>query len=575
MSRFSVQRQKVAIDSPIAMGGLLGLWAVLTWLSFPGANLWPAAHLSLVPLAMLALRCTSVKRLSIFTYVAGVIWWIIGVAWLRGVTGGGYVAVAFYLGLYPLIFVWGLRLIGRRAHLPMVLAVPLVIVTLEYFRGWAMTGFPWFLLGQSQPVSLIQIADVTGVYGVSFLVAMTSGLIVDLMLNPMIGRGGRLGGTVKWSMGLWFAAMVVALVYGRWRVSQLDGMTGAKLRIAVVQTNEPQSNKNSPTEEQEQLYFSKLLKLNEQAAVTKPGLIVWPETVVPRPINNEMVRVAMGYCQRLTEPVEDEAMRRSLQYWCAVVGYQRQVRQAAIDGGAYLIVGAGAHTDEQVGQQMKRYNSAYCFSPNGSLIDRYDKVHRVPFGEYVPFDKDSWLHKLLLKLTPYDGFDYSLTPGSRYAVFDLTVQRDGKAERWRAAAPICFEDVFPRECRRMVYDASGKRADVLVNLTNDGWYPDSAQASQHEQLARFRCVENRVPMARAVNRGVSGVFDSAGRRIGMVMIAGQRQSISGVATAEVMRDDRVTLFGRFGNVFAVMCGIVTVLLTAMSVLMPKIPGRGG
>jgi apolipoprotein N-acyltransferase len=193
-----------------------------------------------------------------------------------------------------------------------------------------------------------------------------------------------------------------------------------------------------------------------------------------------------------------------------------------------LLVGSPAYAKWSSSARWfhERYNSAVLLIPGRSTELRYDKVHRVPYGEYLP-----WV----------------------------------EGRPWRLAAPICFEDVMTYVPRKMVWDEKGKkRVDVLVNISNDGWFAGTAQAPQHEQIARFRCIENRVPMARAVNTGISGFIDSAGRIIARVAVDGRTQEVAGVATARVMRDDRVTVYGALGDSLAVGCVVASFVLLAMA-----------
>jgi apolipoprotein N-acyltransferase len=554
----SEHRNRVKIDSPLALSILLALWALLMWLAFPRPALWGAAHLALAPLTLAAVRGESLKRVGWLSYLFGVIWALLAVLWMRHVTMGGYIALAFYMGAFPAAFVLGVRLIKRRLHLPLVLAVPLVWVPLEYLRGaWLWDGFPWFLLGQSQPTSMIQIADVVGTYGVSFVVAMTGGLIVDLLTQPVFRPGGRIGKTVRLSLTIWLVTMTGTVGYGIWRTGYEP--TGPTLRVAVVQTDVPQSNKIRPTDEQEIADFNNLIAMTREAAGAEPDLIVWPETVSPRAINDETVRVAAGFCRRLREmPPTDQDQLRALEYWCACLLYRQSIERIAAEVGTYLIAGAHAYTEWTDGPG-NRYNSAYLLDPGGALAGRFDKIHRVPFGEYLPFKGWPVLSSLMQALSPYD-YDYSLAKGKVYTTFDLALGE----ENWRVGTPICFEDVVDYVCRRMTY-RSGKQVDLLVNLTNDGWYAGTAQNSQHMQIARLRCVENRVPMVRSVNRGISGFIDSAGRIIKRVEVGGKHEKVAGVAVAELKADPRRTVFGRLGNTFAGLCTLALIGMLLLSV----------
>ena len=232
-----------------------------------------------------------------------------------------------------------------------------------------------------------------------------------------------------------------------------------------------------------------------------------------------------------------------------------------------LLVGAHALEAFEDGLPRERYNAAYLIGPDGTVADRYDKVHRVPFGEYLPFKRSApWLHGWLLALTPYEE-DYSLDRGVSVEPLTLSARAGaagaGRERAVRVGTPICFEDVVSGVCRAMVYGGDGeKRVDLLMNLTNDGWYPGMAEGPQHEQIARFRCVENRVPMARSVNRGVSSLIDSCGRVVERVEVDGRRQMVAGVAGGRLHFDPRRTVFGRIGNAVAIGCVILSAIALA-------------
>lgn len=577
------------VDSWLALGALVVVWVALRWLSYPWPGQWWAAYLSTAPLAIAAIGARSSWRLAVTAYIGGLAWWLIGVSWLWRVTPGGYVALSFYLALYPLGFALGVRWVARRlgGRLPMAVVVPTAWVGLEVVRGWAMTGFPWFLLGHSQPTLMIQIADAFGAYGVSFVAAMAGGAVVDGVAGGWMGRGrpGRWAWVSAAACGL---ALAATAGYGAWRVGQFDdhqralGGEAPGLNIAVVQTDVRQSNKLSPTFAEDQATFESLTGLMARASERfEPTLIVAPETVTPQAINAANVAMAERICRAYRgafEPGSSEA--DALKRVCATAGYAAGLRELAAEHGRWLIVGAHAMEAFEEGRPTRRYNAAYLISPGGEVVDRFDKVHRVPFGEYVPFGESApWLHRRLLALTPYEE-DYSLDKGEAVEPMSVRVGRGSEGGEGRRAVrvgtPICFEDVVSWVCRRLVYGGDGvKRADVLVNLTNDGWYPGTAEGPQHEQIARLRCVENRTPMARSVNRGISSLIDSCGRVMTRVEVEGRRQMVAGVAGGRLVFDPRSTLFGRIGDAFGAGCVVATVVMLIGAGVLGRVDGRRG
>ena len=553
--------------------------AVPLGLAFPRVGAGWLAHVALVPLGVLALRSTRPRRLIWTSYLVALAWWLVMLSWLMQVTFGGYLGLCAFLALYTPAFALTFRLLVRRWRIAALLALPLAWVSFEFIGGLTPAGgFGWFGLGDSQaPFApghgvgrLIQIADLFGAHGVSFLVAMTNGFIVDLLTRPLVAETAAGGRTRKpllvWS-ALWLATLVGAWSYGQWRINSSYGLDPVKsITVAVVQTNVPQSTKDSVQPEEIDQTWADLIDLVVQASQgePKPDLIVCPETMVPAALNTE----ALAYYR--TAPTGVRGFER----------YERELRDLARKLRTHLLMGASAKYDwhevatvDDTGGELifllpqRRFNSAFLFAPGSEArLPRYDKIHRVPFGEYVPWlDGWPWLKRKFVRyLTPYQT-DYSLRRGVAYTVFKVPTGDDPAPIR--LASPICFEDAVPRVVRRMVYDQQGgKRADLLVNLTNDGWFAGSAQGPQHLQIAVLRCIENRVPTARSVNTGVSGFIDSVGRVTKLVTVAGSSQQVQGYATQTLTTDPRATFFGRFGLAPIVMLTGVTGLLIVVGVI---------
>jgi apolipoprotein N-acyltransferase len=215
----------------------------------------------------------------------------------------------------------------------------------------------------------------------------------------------------------------------------------------------------------------------------------------------------------------------------------------------------------------EKSNVVYSFDRHGAMDERvYKKIHLVPFGEFIPFKQGCPpLYKLAMKLGPPDMDQYELTAGSddQLTVYDLAHDPQGPtpdAPPWRYVTPICFEDIDADLCARMFRPDAGdrKRADVLVNVTNDGWFMAN-ENGQHLQAAVFRSIENRVPTARAVNTGISGFIDPLGRTSGLLPAR-----TDGPRAGQLQLDDRVTLFTRTGQLFARVCAGVTLAVIVAS-----------
>jgi apolipoprotein N-acyltransferase len=216
----------------------------------------------------------------------------------------------------------------------------------------------------------------------------------------------------------------------------------------------------------------------------------------------------------------------------------------------------------------QKFNAAFLYKPDGSQAgEKYYKIHLVPFGEMLPFSNISWIHKLFLKMSPYD-FDYTIDPGTEYTVFEM--QSADANSPYKFSVMICYEDAVPVMARRFALDKEGrKRIDWLVNISNDGWFVRfgstaltgtkndrvfaSTELVQHTAICAFRAVENRLAILRSVNTGISCMIDTLGR-IRNGYIAGNlpekafgRQGIAGWFADTVPIDSRITFFSRYGQ----------------------------
>jgi apolipoprotein N-acyltransferase len=337
------------------------------------------------------------------------------------------------------------------------------------------------------------------------------------------------------------------MAYGEYRLSTWPARTSESdatfITVAVVQTNISQSNKMHPTREQQEKDWRRTIELTRQAAAQtpRPRIIVWPETICPVPLNPQMLHVYRS--------LNDERGQRYLRF-------HQDISDLARELNVHLFVGSvSIRADDW------KSNSVMHYLPDGRQDTAiYDKHALVPFGEYIPWVRRwPWAKRLFMKyLSPYGpDHDYSLVPGDEATVFN--VPADGSSAI-RITTPICFEDAIARASLRLAYDQSGKRCDLMLNATNDGWYPGLDQGYQQFQMAVFRCVENRVPMARSVNTGISGFIDSNGRVGPFVVADGQMQEVDGIAIADMVIDSRETLWGKWGQRPVVMMTICTALL---------------
>jgi len=538
-----------------AKASLLLLSIALLTLSFAPFKQFYLAWVALVPWLVVVRGCRSARSAFGWSWLAGVGFFAANMWWLAWVTGPGMLALLLILGLYwglAGMLIGGARLLdlqGRSGLAPAPLAatsslflIATIWVATEWLRGtWPFGGLAWQYLGYTQSPALhqCQIADITGAYGVSFWVALVNAWVALLVLNRR-----RLPGLVTAGVAVGIALMAVA-AYGFYRFSQKTTRPGPM--VMVVQPDYPQSNSGEKGAD-----LSEILRFHLEhtkaalAREPKTDLVVWSETMMP-PLNASAI-------ERLHDPSGSTLPEVA----------QGRIDALAERSGAAFLVG-GMYWDGWVDRgaagwrQTQERNSAYFFvpGPSGATL-RYDKVHLVPFGEYIPFQTTfPPLYHLLLTFSPYPKDYIWLTPGAPDAltVFSL---RSG----WRFVTPICFEDLDGPLLRRMFQPPPGqtrKRADFIVNITNDGWFRFS-EMPQHLQAAIFRSIENRAPTARSVNTGISGFIDSVGRTYGLVP-AGR----GGVSIARVDPDERLTFYTRFGDVFAYICAALTALMAARAI----------
>ena len=597
---------RVSIQRVPTYFGLSLTSTVLLAVAFPEPGWGLLAHVALVPVLWLAVAAGRVWRFVWSTYLVSFAWWLYMLRWMTPVTGGGYAALAAYLAVYLVTAMLFSRWLHRRYGWPLVLALPLSWVPAELVRGYILAGgFGWYALAHSQAPwrgnegagVLVQCADLFGEQGVSFLVAMTNGLIVDLLVlrfrpsrSQMEGSDGSPSGGLGTSRRLvtvcviWGTVYATAFTYGRVRIAQVSG-DAESVRIAVVQTNVPQDNKERPTRQTEEAAWRQIERLTREAAANPSlDLIVWPESSTPAHINADAVRANERWAHYWDQVTPERLLASSdlapyqamaaeagvaleelpgewatrYRQWA---GYARNVADLARETGTALVVGSLTRLTTD---PPRRYNSVFLFDGLGvQTPSRYDKVHLVPFGEFIPWvDGWPWLKEMFLEyLTPYD-YDYTVNRGTDLTVFAVARlapnghvpgENPGTATDIRFATPICFEDTVPRLIRRMVYRSGEKRVDLLVNVSNDGWFAGTIQGYQHMQVASLRCIENRVPMVRSVNTGPSGFIDSVGRVGPLATVAGRTCEVEAVLVHGVRFDVRKSLFGRWGEgpVFAV------------------------
>jgi apolipoprotein N-acyltransferase len=518
------------------------------------------AWFALVPFAMVCKPQTPKKTLILAAYIVSFVYWLGNLYWIIPITGPGYVCFAMCQAMYWPLLALGVRYL-RAKNWPMMAALPILFVGAESIQSFLFTGFNWYFLAHSQyaNTSLIQIADLFGTFGISALIAMVNGVLVDCI---------KFAREKKWlqCLGVETATAAVlilaAFLYGRQALRVLPFISPGK--IGVVQTNVPSAVKEET--ENAQAILDDLLKQSDQCIAAGAKLVLWPETMVLTVLNPGY----RMYCDPNSEPVR----------------FDRQIAEYARRTQCYLLVGAhGANVSEVNGEPdvAERFNSAYLYKPDGEQCSlRYDKIHLVPFGEFIPFKKSfPPLYKLFMGLNPYD-YDYTLTRGTEYTLFPVQMEK----QDYHFGVLICYEDTDPAVTRRMIYKDGHKAADWLVNISNDGWYVQfkdgkvrpSVELAQRTAICVFRCIENRISLIRSVNTGISCLIDPRGRIQneyirGSLPIQGMaRQGVAGWFVDSVPLNDRITFYTRYGDWIDKLPAIVVCLIATMAI-MEKRTGR--
>ena len=465
--------------------------SILLILSFPKYDYWLLAWIGLIPL-LLALDGKTYKQAFGIAYLCGVLFFTGTVYWIGHVTIVGAILLILYLALYFGLFGLGYILFSRYPVVIKIFLLSSLWVALEYTRAHALSGFGWASLGQSQykNVWIIQMAEMTGMLGVSFLVVM-----VNCFLKEWIERK-------QWVlMGLPILILVSVLGYGIFRMAFFNKQELETIKVGVVQANISQQMKW-----QESLWASIIDKhfvLTKEAVKEHPDLIVWPETAFP------------GFL------LKDKK-------------YLQQLKDLAKEIHTPLLF--GSVTDDH----GKFYNSAVMLSSKGVIVGRYDKKHLVPFGEYIPLRTN---FPFLSDIIPVADF----SSGKEYTVFsEMTSHKKNK----KFSALICFEDTIGRLARKFAMAGAG----LFINITNDAWFMDTSAPFMHLQASVFRTVENRRGLVRATNTGVSGFVDMTGKIINVLQNAqGEEVFISGYRTQKMQLNYKKTFYTKYGDVFAFIC----------------------
>ncbi|HPX61001.1 MAG TPA: apolipoprotein N-acyltransferase [Deltaproteobacteria bacterium] len=489
------------------------LSGALIALSFPNTGLSFLAWVALVPL-LAALENCSVKTAFRVGFTCGITAYAALLYWINiVVTQYGRLPWAMSIPVYLALVIWlamftGLTTLATRfaenSGIKAALTLPVAWVTGDLLRSFLLTGFPWAMLGHSQyrTLPLIQIADICGVYGITLLIVLGNAVLYRA-IRAISSRGT--GYPVKSALVL-LMLLISTLFYGFNRLNHTEQPESKPLRVTLVQGNIDQDIKWSPAFQEQTLRIYE--KLTREGTGKGVDLIVWPESAVPFFLQDEPV-------------------------------FANRLKKLAFETSAALLTGSPAH--EKRNGITTYLNSAFVIAPNGEIVGRSDKLHLVPFGEYVPLGRFlPFIKKIVVGIGDF-------SPGLRAEPL--------RVDHTTVGTLVCFEAIFPEVARAYVNNG----ARILVNITNDAWFGRSSAPYQHLSIAVFRTVETRTPMLRAANTGVTAIIDQNGHIGSMTELF--REDFR---TGEIRPGSGKSLYLKIGDLPAGLCALLTAVIIMLA-----------
>jgi apolipoprotein N-acyltransferase len=497
---------------------LPALSGVLGWLSFPRCNQGYVAWFSILPLILFVCRVRCPGKAFLAGVFASALEFFFLLYWIPrvlsqygGVPGWGgwalFILMAILLGCFCGIVCAFTRACMNRGGPGYVLLFAPAWILLEYARGIVpFGGFPWLLIGYSQTdwTGIIQIADITGVYGVSLLVVWSNVALAYAVVGRELGYRRFLPALAG------IVAISGALGYGQFSLPRWDSIQ-PQFRAAMLQEN---LSIDEPDSALSWKYQRGYVAMAGSPAVKGADLLILPEAPTP---------VIYEHDERYRETMKSLAQ----QFPMGLIFNNIRFGEAAGESGYY--------------------NCAYYLDSRGKDGGIYEKIHLVPFGEYIPLQRLFFFSEAISK----DVGNFS--PGIETTVFPI--------EGHRANAIICFEAVFPELVRQFV---GGKGSELIVNLTNDGWYGDTSAPYQHLAMARWRAIENRRFLLRAANTGISAVISPTGRVAGATPILKESISIGGFSFIS-----ETTFYSNHGSPVVILCAMITALTALVCCFRPQ------
>lgn len=477
------------------------LSGIIIGLSYPPLHLGFLAWFGFIPLIHVFLNVKA-SQAAKFAFLASITANFISLYWIGLNSGAGFLPVfaslvgaILYLGIFWSGLGYFVAYVEKRSSKGLI-ALPFAWVAMEFIRSLGVLGFPWINLGltQTEYLPLIQIADTTGSYGISFWIVLIN---IGFYL-AVISKDKR-----KYLI-ITSLIFLLVLSFGLIRINTIEDVNSKPIAIAITQSNISPDEKWEPESREEN--FKLMHGLLDSALNLNPDLVLWPESAVPAYL-------------RLS------SYRRN-----PIVAKLAKFNIPLLSGTVDRVIDKN--------REKKYYNSTIFIKPDGS-VKMYNKIHLVPFAEYIPL---SGKFPSLKKLNFGQG---NFTPGEEYTVFEL--------DSIKFSNIICYESSMPKLVRNFVKNG----AQFITIQANDGWLGKSAGPYQHFELAKLRAIENRVPIVRCANTGISGVINSVG-------IVEQKISLGekAIIKAEIFPAQNLTFYTKYGEVFAMICIIIVLIIYA-------------
>lgn len=499
-------------------------------LSQPKFNIYYLSFIFYLPLHILWRGYGQIKQFLFAGFIAYfvVIHWITHAITHYG--GFSYVfsllplsLLSLALSAFFLLFGYIRSQLNIKLKIPFSLADPIIWVSTEYIKTFLFTGFPWALVGYSlwQKTSLIQTADIGGVYIVSFFIILIQGFLCDTY-DRIINRINST--TLFISFIITFSLSSLYLTYSFIRKTEIEINVASvkdEIPVVVVQPNIPQDIKWTP--ELKSKYLRKNIELTISAIdyPHKSLFAVWPET-------------ALTFILDLETELKNELLDFASK-------------------GFYIIAGGIGYSREIKDEKVKEifYNRAYFITPQKEIY-HYDKTHLVIFGEYIPLrsviEKIPFVRKMIEDVEKVAG---DFTPGKEVKPLGKEI---------KVGVPICFESIFPQITRKMVKDG----ADFIAVITNDGWFGYSSGPFQHFSVSVFRAVETRRFLVRSANTGISGVFSPTGKIIYQTKLLEEKSFLTKIKPLQIQ-----SFYVRYGDLFSISCVCILTMLFILSLIIKK------